>query len=62
MLEEQVKIAEEEEDRKYSDQTVADLTKLCIKVEPLRARLDWLKHWSNLLLRQFLTSESVWQI
>ncbi|XP_059308996.1 nuclear intron maturase 3, mitochondrial [Lycium ferocissimum] len=33
MLEEQVKIAEEEEERKYSDQTVADLTKLCIKVE-----------------------------
>ncbi|KAM3338337.1 nuclear intron maturase 3, mitochondrial isoform X1 [Capsicum galapagoense] len=33
MLEEQVKRAEEEEERKYSDQTVADLTKLCIKVE-----------------------------
>ncbi|XP_060185727.1 nuclear intron maturase 3, mitochondrial [Lycium barbarum] len=33
MLEEQVKIAEEEEERKYSNQTVADLTKLCIKVE-----------------------------
>uniref|UniRef100_K4BFM4 Domain X domain-containing protein n=1 Tax=Solanum lycopersicum TaxID=4081 RepID=K4BFM4_SOLLC len=33
MLEEQAKIAEEEEERKYSDQTVADLTKLCIKVE-----------------------------
>ncbi|CAN4089839.1 unnamed protein product [Withania somnifera] len=33
MLEEQVKIAEEEEERKYSDQTIADLTKLCIKVE-----------------------------
>ncbi|KAK4371395.1 hypothetical protein RND71_010870 [Anisodus tanguticus] len=33
VLEEQVKIAEEEEERKYSDQTVADLTKLCIKVE-----------------------------
>ncbi|XP_049365375.1 nuclear intron maturase 3, mitochondrial [Solanum verrucosum] len=33
LLEEQVKIAEEEEERKYSDQTVADLTKLCLKVE-----------------------------
>ncbi|XP_009622396.1 nuclear intron maturase 3, mitochondrial [Nicotiana tomentosiformis] len=33
VLEEQVKKAEEEEERKYSDQTVADLTKLCIKVE-----------------------------
>lgn len=32
-IEEQVKIAEEEEERKYSDQTIADLTKLCIKVE-----------------------------
>ncbi|CAN4106636.1 unnamed protein product [Withania somnifera] len=33
VLEEQVKIAEEEEKRKYSDQTIVDLTKLCIKVE-----------------------------
>lgn len=33
MLAEQIKIAEEEEERKYSDQTVTDLTKLCIKVE-----------------------------